>query len=166
MARSQYAKYDSVLTAVVARLIDQLDDAGGANCYLSLDPDSLAPTAADFVYVVSPSPSFRFDESEFVGGEQAHCTVQTTIVVTIHSIAQNDEVGRDIEFLTNRSRGILERWRRVCNVLGGYDPTNEAGDNMLAQPLSPIDSSIAKHDRAHGSIQTSFRCLFDLDLTD
>ncbi len=166
MARSD-STLDEVLTQVVARLIDQLDDATTSTCYMSLDPDRLpAGNPGDFIYVVTPFPSGTFPWGQDGGGpNQVVC--QWPVVVTIHNTAINDEVGREEEWITNTDRGVVIKSTLVLKALVTHDLQDVAAENeILAQPIQVFDGAIDKvQTKRRGSIQFAFLILFDWDLS-
>lgn len=152
----------TILDRVVARLRDDIDDCGAANCYVSADPDSLpASNPAEFIYVVSPGPTGRFPEGYFDGGAANQAVVETVIVVTVHCVSQNDEPGRDHEFFTNQQRGVIAKGNLVIKSLGGHDLVDELDNNILAQPFFPADYALERRKRERGSMQLGFTCIFD-----
>lgn len=158
----------TILDRIVARLIDQLPEVNEANCYYLLEPigEHLpAPSPADFVYAVAPADHGSFDAGLFDGGGQNQATVDTVITVTIWSMRDLDKLGRDQRFLGDQRLGVMPRAKLVLKALAGHDLTDDAGNQILAQPLFPQAYHIARQERNLGSIQLGFSCRFDWDLS-
>lgn len=161
---------DLILNAFAAKLRDGVDGADEANCYVSDDPDAL-PTplpGGDFCWVISPSPSGQFDSRLWEGGGIYQATVDMHIVVTVHSIAQNDEPHRAQEFFNNRSRGLFTAVMPAvlkAMLADGGDLLDASGRGLLAEPLAPADFQWQRPDRTSGSVQLSFAVKFDWALT-
>jgi len=166
MERQIYTHPKLVFSRIVDRLQASIDGAGEANCYLTLDPDSLPAVPSEFNYTVSPAPSAAFSQAHFSGGGQYQATLDWIVVVTIHGTNQSDEEGRDTSFLTHRSRGIIEKWMEVVQCLAGYelkeDDTEDAAA-ILNQPLFPVDIAVERRTRRNGSMQFAVHCQFDVD---
>lgn len=165
MARNA-STLDEILLRVVARLIDQITDANASTCYISLDPDVLpAPNPGEIVYVVSPSPSGQFDESDQDAGGTDLAVVFWPLVITIHNTAINDETGHDTEFLTNASRGVVGKATGVLKALLAHDLQDASSNEILAQPLIASDAAVERvKSTRRGSIQFGFsmKILWDL----
>lgn len=165
MARDR-AKFDEVMLAIVARLIDQVDGARAENCYLSLNPeDTPSPNPGTFVFVVSPPMAGNFDEGMIDGGGAQQATNLGDLRIGIHSPVQLDETNRDTQFLTNSTLGILETWRQVVKALTPWSPGDAESDPMTRDPLIPSGFVIRRKNRSIGMVVQNFRLTFDLDLT-
>lgn len=168
MARSTTTLAE-VLTRIVARIIAQVTDATVSTCYMSLDPMALpAPNPGDFIYVVSPHTNGQFDDRLFDGAGTSDVHVSWPIVVTIHSTAINDESGRDTEFLTNATRGIVTQAGLILKALAGHDLQESTDtDEILAQPIIPSDAALnrTQPEKGKGFMQFGFMVQFDWDVS-
>lgn len=158
---------DIILNRIVARLREQIEGANEANCYVSDDPDGLpAGNSSQFIYVVSPAPSGRFNEGMFDGGGTLQATVDTVLTVTVHSTAMNDQPHRAEQFFLNESRGLFaSKASPVLKALAGHDLTDQEGDWILTQPIIPLDYNWERPNQKKGSVQFGFRIMFDWKLT-
>lgn len=164
MARDK-GKLGDILTAVVARLIDQVSGYNAANCYLSIDPDSVPePGVGEFTIVVSPA-SEQFQGPYFEGGgEQQATTQEGIIIVKIHSPVQLDEPHRDTIWLTDTTLGICEKMRLVMKALSNWSP-GTSGNELTRDPFSPGGYVFTRRDRGLAGVEMTFRFMFDWDLT-
>jgi hypothetical protein len=161
---------DVIWPRIVDRLIDQITTATTSTCYLSLDPNRLpSPNPGEFIYVVTPAVSGQFDEGAFDGGGPDMATVRWPVVVTVHSIAMNDESGRDAEFIANATRGIVAKGTEVVKALAGHDLQDEEApsQDLLAQPIFPDNAALDRDNPQKGSglIQFGFMVIFDWNLS-
>jgi hypothetical protein len=157
---------DVIFPLLVDRLIDQVDGLGASNCFLSLEPDTVPGTiSGDFCVIVSPAPHWRFDESLFDGGEEELAHVVWQVVFTIHCLANVDEAGRDAEFFTNKTLGVMRTATNVLKAILGFDPVDGDGNKVLAQPIQPSDGSIDRETRNQGFLQFGTSINFNWDLT-
>lgn len=160
------ANLTQVLESVVARLHDQLEDARGNNCYLSLDPEMIVNgRPGDFFYVVTPLDG-NFDAANMAGGGQLQATVDTTFAVTIHSIRRKDRPGESSEFLNHDSTGIISRGTDVLQALVAHDVQDLDGDEVGYEPIMPISYNIGQTgDGSSGWMQFAFSVAFDWELS-
>lgn len=169
MARTD-TTLDEILTQVVARLRDQISDANDSTCYLSMDPNDLrAPNSGEFIYVVTPATSGRFDDGAFDGGGQSMTTVNWPIVVTVHSLAMLDETGRDASFITHATLGIVAKGTNILKALAGHDlqDAEDVPSEILDQPIFPSDAALdrSQPEKGKGLMQFGFMVVFDWDLS-
>ena len=162
----RHTEMSAVLLAVRQRVIDAIFLATVDNTYISDNPDSFPPSPSDIVYVVSPSPTGTFDAASFAGGGLAHATINTIVLVTIHSIADHDEAGRAQQIFSHPDRGLFNLARPVWWVLSGHELRNTEGELLLDQPIFPGDYNWNRPDRRDNSIQLGFPILFDLVMPD
>lgn len=153
---------DQVLLRVIDRLIVTVAEAKSANTYISTVHDEPAPNSDENMFEVAPSENSSFDDAHMEGAGKNALHWIGSIDVMIHATAQNDQVGRDVEFLTNASRGIIGLVTKVLDSLSNHDLLDADGNQMLSQPLRPGRMSIPpKNDRTTGYILVSFSCEFD-----
>lgn len=167
MARKFTTSPSLVFTRIVDRIRSQIEGAGEANCYLTLDPDSLPAVPGEFAYAVSPAPSAAFQQGRFDGGGNSQATVDWIIVITIHGLDQTDEEGRDTNFLTRSTRGIIDKWLEVATAISGHDLTASdfpGSDLILNQPLFPVDIAVERRTRRNGSMQFAVLATFDCEI--
>jgi hypothetical protein len=46
-----------------------------------------------------------------------------------------DQAGRDDSYITDKSLGVLELWRKIMKALQLWDPVNVNGDYLLEEPM-------------------------------
>lgn len=157
---------DQILLATINRLIDKIASANPGNTYLSLQhEDDLPPNASDVAYEVSPSMNFRFVPGEFTGGGHNMIHTLTHILVTPHIIIDKDQEGRDTYFLTHAARGACKRLTDILRALSAFEPLNDDGEYLLAQPMRPLEGQIPpKRDRTSGLVDIAFEIEFDWDI--
>ena len=158
---------DKILLKVIDRMIEVVDSANPGNTYLSLQHEmDTPPSSSDVLYEISPAMTFRFEPGEFAGG--GHHTLHTTthILVTPHIIIDADPTGKDTLFLTHATRGACMRITDVLRALTEYDPENDDGDQILAEPMRPLEGQIPpKRDRTSGLVDIAFEVQFDWDIS-
>lgn len=155
---------DEVLLSIKRRLIDVIADGTDSSVYLSSVPDELPPNAADFMYEVAFSGGQMLD-GEMAGGGVNTIHVVGAVAVTVHSTVQIDEAGRDDEYLTSGELGILPRVTQVLRALAVHDLENEGGEQILAEPMRPVDAQVPSHTpRRRGFSSVGFSVEFDWDL--
>ena len=166
-----FGKPDLILLAIVDRMIAAGGGYDAASCYMSLDPDVIAPNAGEFVCVVSPT-SGNFNSSLIDGGGQAQCGIETGVIVKIHSSVQLDRASEDRLALTDAAVGILERWRLMLKALVCWDPLapEVGGNEQTRNPLIPQTFAIERGSRggpqrSRLAIETAFAVDFDIDLS-
>jgi len=156
---------DEILTAFINRIISKVGDATADSCFISDDPDEIpAANPSDWIYVVSMSPTGSFHEGNMVGGGRNQITVETKLILTVHSTAQNDEPGHAVRMFTDPTRGLLPKLGVCLWALAIEELTNPAGDNILSHPLHPDQYHWMRKDRTQSNIQQGFDVEFDWDL--
>lgn len=157
---------DAILLRVIPHLIAQVPDAKIGNTYLSTIPNELFPNPAEFMFEISPSESWTFEQGHITGAGKDALHAVGNILVTIHSAVQLDQVGRDAEYLTNQARGILRLVTLVLDAMSNHDLLNADDEPMLSQPMRPVRLHIpAKDDRRKGFVTIEFEIEFDWDMT-
>lgn len=165
MAKLDGTKWETVIDRIQARITDQLDDATDDNCIISDDPEDLpSEPGGDFFYVVSPPPAHTFTV-QFEGGETTQADVRTTVIITAHSIAQQDEPGRAVRWFTDGTYGIFIVTTTLLKALLGHVLLDSDGDEIMNEPIHPSNISWKKNSRARGSVQIALDINFDWDLT-
>ena len=166
MARPDSTLTD-ILTAFLARLKAAVTDATDATAYISDDPDYVAPSPGEFVYVVSPMPIENYPEESQVGGGENFLESQTLFLVTIHSTQQQkDEPGRAQEFFINANTGLFPRKRDVLKAFVNHDLLHpSSGEPMLRHFITARDSNWDRQQRPKGSVQIGFNIVYDMDLS-
>lgn len=164
MARN-LGKLKTILEKIVARLIDQIENATAANCYLSVNPDALpAPGPGGIVYIVSPT-SGTFDEAYYEGGGREQLFAKGGIVVKIHSPLQLDQPGHDLAFLTHESQGIIDRATDVISALSDWSPEDASSNAQTRDPLYPHSYAFTRASKSLGGCEIVFNCNFDWDVS-
>jgi len=165
MAAHTSAKLEDILQAVVDRLIDQVAGFSDANCYLSINPDATPePNPGDYICVVAPTGGM-FDENAYHGGGEGQCTINSGILVKLHSPIQLDQPHRDAEFLKHASLGVLAKWRLIVKALLWPWQLQIDGNDGTRDPLIPAEYTLSRRDRRLGAIEQVFKANFDLDLS-
>ena len=163
MAR-QSGKLDEILNAIVIRLRDQISDFNSSNCYLSMDPDAIPQSPGEFTCVVAPT-SGSFEEAFLDGGGQQQCTSAGGFVAKVHSPVQLDDLGRDVEFLTHDSLGLIELMRLVLKALVAWSPKDDLGNELTRDPLLPANFAFTRTRRSLGAVEITFHLSHDWDLS-
>lgn len=151
-----------ILQLIVSRIISTCG-FNEATCYLSLNPDAIPANPGDFFCVVAPT-SGAYNEPMFDGGGLNQTTVESGVIVKIHSPVQLDEQHRDATFLTDASLGLIGKMKAVLKHLSGWDPT-VGGNEQTRDPLIPAEHIFTRPSRALGGVELVFRCNFDWNLT-
>lgn len=153
---------DIILTRFHARIIAACGSATEDNTYLSTVSSELPPSPAEVIYELSPSQSITFEDGHFTGAGRYAMHVSCQLNVTIHSTIQLDELGRDGIYLTHADRGIIQYMTEVLSALADHDLLDESGNELLSQPLRPVQAHIPpRDDRTRGYVMLSFACEFD-----
>ncbi len=152
-----------ILEAIAARLRSQLSVAEPL-CFISDNPDETPPSAGEIYYIVSPAPKGTFDSRCFDGGGQGVMTVNTMIIVTVHSSSQRDEPGRAKEMFTHANSGLFLLAKPVLKALAGWAP-DASSDIIVNQPLFPDNYAWYRPSRDNSSFQVAFHLQFDWDMS-
>lgn len=158
------SRLDTILNAIVARLIDEVEDADEASCFLAIETDQLAPSADGFVVLVSPQ-SGQFDEGALDGGGQVMATDYFEFSVTVYSTTMLDDSYRDNKALTDAALGLVQRHRDVLQALTAHDLLNTDDENVLRDPILPRGYEFGRSGRGLCFVRQVFRLAFDWDLT-
>lgn len=156
------SRLDTILLAIVARLIAQVSGADAASCYLSIDDGEIAGSADDFVLVVSPHGG-SFDDGALDGGGQNVAADYFAFSVTVYSAAMLDENHRDTVGLTDATRGLILKHREVLKALTVHDLLS-GSDNILRDVPMPTMYEFGKNGRGQIFVRQVFRLSFDWDL--
>lgn len=157
------SRLDTILTAIVVRLAAQLDGIDANNCYLAIDDGEIAPSAGDFVCVVSPA-SGQFDEGYLHGGGVSQASDFFEFDVTVYSTVQLDESYRDPVKLTDSTLGLIQKHYQTLLALTTHDLLS-GSDNILRDPILPMSYSFGRSGRGLSFVKQTFRLAFDWDLT-
>lgn len=153
---------DVILTRVHARIVAACPSASNDNTYISTVSMELPPNPDEKMLEISPSQSWSFEMPHFTGaGRNAMHTIGQ-INITVHSTLSADEVGRDKEFLTHSDHGIIKLMTEVLSALADHDLLDASGNELLSEPMRPIQAQIPpKDDRTRGFVTISFEVRFD-----
>ena len=155
-----------VLTRTVVRMIDDIAACTSSNTYLSTMPNQLPPNPDEVMFEVSPSGTYSFDQDIITGAGRNALQCSTEILVTIHVTHQNDEMGRDTEYLTNSTRGALVHVGSVLESLSLHNLLIANGNEILIHPMRPTTGWIPpKDDRRKGFVTLAFSVEFDWDIS-
>lgn len=135
-----WAKTDQadVLTAIQARLKDQIPTLNDSTCFLTLRPvpPSIGSAGNEFV-TICPMDS-QFNEPVFDGAGEEALEENGGVIVTIFSRIRLDRNDRATQVLTNTTRGILKVLKKqVLAALTNHDLLDTDGDSILDNPLMP-----------------------------
>jgi len=159
------ARYEDLLLQIVDRIRRYVSIFGGeGTCFLSLDPDQLPPSPGDMICIVAPLNG-TFGQDYFTGGGKEQMQVDSGFVVKIHSPLVLDEVQREADFLTDQSLGVISVARQVLNILSEWAPTNEDGDQIIRDLVSPSSFSFTRSNERIGAVELMFRLNFDWNVT-
>lgn len=159
---------DIILLRVMDRLRAEVPEATEVNTYLSTQPHELPPNPDEIMFEVSPSSNANFSMEQLTGAgiNDVHTEMQT--IVTIWVTAQLDQVGHDLEFLTNINRGAIRRIGNVLRALSDHDLSlsdDATTTQILAHPLEPVNMFVPpKDERKRGVVSLAFRTDFDWDM--
>lgn len=154
-----------ILKAVVDRLIAQVPDATEANTYVSTVSRELPPNPGTTMFECSWAHNFASWDPEFTGAGNEGLHTVMTLMVTISTTLQLDEVGHDLQYLSHQQFGVCPLITRVLGALSNFDPTNEDDELILAQPMRLTQGQIPpKDDRRRGYVTVMLECEFDWDL--
>lgn len=156
---------DLILKAIIDRLRDKVAAGQTATVYASTVSTELPPNPGEIMYEVSLAHNFAAWDPEFTGAGNEGLHTNMTLMVTISTTVQLDEVGHDTVYLTDETRGVLGRMTAVLAALSLYDPVNDNGDYLLCEPLRLTQGQIPpKDDRRRGFVTLLLDCQFDWDL--
>lgn len=162
MARND-TPFDRILEAVKTRLQSQLG-LTEANCYIADDPDRVDPSAGEYVYVITPDLVFPFIQGNLIGGGRAQLSCRGIVFVTVHAFLQLDQAERaDIKF-TNEELGLYAKMTGVLRALAIEELQDAAQNNLLNQPMHPLQVLVDVADRSHCSIMLHLELEFDWSL--
>lgn len=157
--------FSAVLTAVVARLIDQITLANAATCFLTLTPDGRPLTPGDIWITVSPRGG-KFDENMIEGGGRATAWADSGFTVTVHSSVELDQMERETTWLTHATLGVLETMKDAIDALTTYDLLDGSSDEILIEPIVPDGwDEPQRVGPSRGSISVSFLTKFKWSLS-
>ena len=110
-----------VIDAILGKLRDDLG-LNDRSCFLMLDHHTPPPPVpVDLFLTISPDGG-QFDAAMLIGGDDQQATIDTGVIVSIHSNVRLDPGGRDQEVLMNADRGLLIMLTRVLKALTGFNP--------------------------------------------
>lgn len=162
MARAQGTTPDVILRAVIQRLIDAVPQAEEANTYASTISRELPPNPSDVMFEVALAHNFSEWQPEITGAGNEGLHTIMSVMVTISTTIQQDEVGHDLLYLTDTQLGVCHLMTDVLAALSMYDPKDEAGEEILAQPMRPTSGQLPpKDDRSRGYVTLLFEVEFD-----
>ena len=129
---------------MVSRLIDQISEFDAAPCYMVLNrhqtPQYTSRSANNMVLTVEPGGG-TYDQGWLDGGGSEQCLENSHFTVSIWTFNHLDQAGRDVEFLTNSTTGVLDIKQDVLKALTDVmlaDP--DTAEELLLEYLHPISS--------------------------
>lgn len=154
---------DQFLIAVRARIIASSGVFSADNCLIALsrpEPSEFNPgTITSLTCLVYPGPG-QFVSEVMTGGGTAQLHWRGILTVEVISPIKLDQPGRDAEFLTNSTLGVIKGITGVLKALAIHDPvvsTNTTG----IDPLFPQDTSQPIRDEGNfGSLAINFEASF------
>jgi hypothetical protein len=157
-----YASPDLILTAIVARLRDELQ-LSEHNCFLTLDPDAPSSHTSGGIWLtVSPvSGTFR---QTYLDAGRATCTCDAGAIVRVNTVLKLDPIGQDPALLTDPGLGVLQMANAVLIALAiDWTPANADEEALTRDGLQPKGYDIGKGESV-GWIEIPFAFSFDWDL--
>ena len=157
---------ETVLDAVVARLIRQMNDVfRAANCYQTVEPHPQFDVAHGLFCQVSPAEG-RFDDPALAGGGAHTCFENAITDVTVFSRVRLDQPNRSEKVLKDASRGLLVLKRRILTALTGHDLQDADGNEILINLIAPVTATRPTFDpREHvASVSLAFSTDFEWNL--
>lgn len=159
---------EDIYAEIVARLIDQMPDlCSDATCYFALNPDAIVPSPGEILFVVAPM-SARTKVEYYEGGGLEQLTLDGGTIVKIHSPLQLDEPHKDIELVSEASRGLFRIARRAVRAISDplWSPM-KGDDEITRDPCYFLGFDLGKNarkKRSLGSIELHFATNFDWDV--
>jgi len=159
MARSD-TKPKAILEAVQRRLI-----ASGAftsdNCEIGQhDADWESTPGESWATVWFEGGNFDLEQID--GGV---ATITAAVSVGVHTRLLLDEAGRDDRTLTESSSGLFAKADKVFQSLWLHDLEDEAGDQILCQPMRPVAmSSPARQPGEWALVVKTWEVVFNWDV--
>jgi hypothetical protein len=159
------SRLDTILLAIVARLISQVSGANEASCFLTIEAgDELSGAPGDFLWLVSPM-SGSFDDTALDGGGQNVATDYFDFSVTTFSTVMLDMSGQDTKAMADATLGLITKHRAVLKALTVHDLIAVGGaDNILRDPILPRDYQFGRNGRGLAFVRQVFRLSYDWDL--
>ena len=158
------SRLDTILTAIVDRLIAEVTGANAASCYLAIEgEDEISGNPGEFILVVSPGGG-NFDDGALDGGGQNQATDYFDFAVKVYSSVMLDQFGRDTTALTDATKGLIAKHFDVLQALTVFDLT-DGTDNILRDVIMPRNYEFGRNGRGQGYVRQAFRLSFDWDLT-
>jgi len=157
------SRLDTILLAIIARLIAEVDGADAASCFLAIDDEQVTGNADGFILVVSPNGG-NFDDGALDGGGQNQATDYFTFSVTVYSTTNLDMGGQDSAALTDTALGLIAKHRDVLQALTVHDLLS-GSDNILRDVPMPTTYDFGKSGRGLCYVRQSFKLSFDWNLT-
>lgn len=152
----------TILTRVTDRILAEVAEATPHNTYVSTRDDELPPNPDEVMFQLGMSVHSDVEQELVTGAGNQDIHLRHQISVTIHSTVQRDEVGRDLQYLTDDSQGMLQRVTSVLGALSGHDLVDGSGNELLAQPLRPSKVVVPpRDDRRRGKVTVLFDVEFD-----
>lgn len=161
---------ETVLTAVVDRLITQVHAFGDKNCFLTAAPLEEIPENVRDQVVCTVSPTDSQFEMDVHEGAGIFSTIEDAgVILNVFNAVKLDRVGHDAAALTHESRGLLRLKHEILKALSGHDLKNDAGEQILANVMAPMNSGAPRSYKQKlglvSDLSVTFSCDFEWDLT-
>lgn len=119
-------RVDTDLISVMEAVAVKLRTAMGLNartCFVWIERSDgeFPPIPGNFAVTVSPD-SGSFDPGLIRGGGEHQFTVETNLLVTVHSSIMLDSGGRDELAIKTADRGVLDAISKIIVALADFDP--------------------------------------------
>lgn len=140
-----------VLEAVIEKLRYDLA-LNERTCFLWIDrgDGTLPPIPHNLAVTVEPDAA-SFPADMWRGGGEHQATVETNVVITVHSLVQLDSGNRDELALLKANRGALDLLGQIVVSLADHDLLVGAGnDTCLRELMAPQGFSAPSRTNAEG----------------
>lgn len=155
------ATLDTVLTAVVARIVASSSVFSADNAYIALRrPEHWTPFTEESLAVIVYPGSGQFEGDVMGGGGTFQLWWRGTITVEVMSNLRLDEAGREKEFLTNSTYGVIKGVTEVIRALAIHT-LQVSGNDVSIDPIFPQSTSPPIQDEGNlGSYAVDFEVSF------
>ncbi len=152
------------------RLMDQLDFPPERVLVVAQRRGRIRHDQADTYLELQPGAQSPVDISTWHGAGRYDLRVNRVVRVKIWTRLALDEINEDFQRLTNASLGHLKTEGQVYDALAGYQPTDDEGNWLVAEPIRPgsatePDSDGEENGWINSTVSFDMEFLVPLDIT-